>query len=95
MAGEKKDTDKIGGSGEKAGTATKELVAATPRARAVPEELQPVTELAAAAGVRPWELAGLMRAAGWAEGKQCSPSVFSLGLNAFRNRPQGGGRIAI
>lgn len=57
--------------------------------------LQPVAALAAAAGVKEWELAGLMRAAGWAEGKECSPEVFARALAAFRTRPQGSGRIVI
>jgi hypothetical protein len=57
--------------------------------------LQPVAELATAAGVKEWELAGLMRAAGWAEGKECTPEVFARALAAFRARPQGGGRIVI
>ena len=57
------------------------------------EVLQSVTELAAAAAIKPWELAGLMRAAGWAEGKYLAPSVFAKALAAFRTRRQGGGGI--
>lgn len=64
-----------------------------PRKKEPVEVLQSVTELAAAAAIKPWELAGLMRAAGWAEGKYLAPSVFAKALAAFRARRQGGGGI--
>lgn len=56
-------------------------------------KLFPVKALAGAAGVPAWELAGLMRAAGWADGKQVTPAAFGAAMAKFRNRPQGGGSI--
>jgi len=56
-------------------------------------EIMPVEELAEAEGIKSWEVAGLMRAAGWAPGKQVSKGEFDLALGRFRRRPQGGGRI--
>lgn len=55
--------------------------------------LRPVSELAAAAGLPAWELAGLARAAGWAPGKQVTEADFAAALERFRARPQGGGKI--
>ncbi len=59
------------------------------------EPLQPVEDLAKEHGIKSWELAGPMRAAGWAAGKQVTKTRFQQALNAFRHRPQGGGRINI
>ena len=59
-----------------------------------PPKIHPVEELAAAKNIESWELAGLMRAAGWAQGKQVSEDEFDLALGGFRKRPQGGGRIS-
>jgi hypothetical protein len=60
---------------------------------ATSNELAPVEELAGHAGITSWELAGLMRAAGWAPGKQATKEEFGRALDRFRKRPQGGGRI--
>jgi hypothetical protein len=57
------------------------------------KELQPVEELAAEFKVKPWELAGLMRAARWSSGKQVARAAFVGALSRFRDRRQGGGRI--
>jgi hypothetical protein len=40
-----------------------------------------------------WETAALMRSARWAPGKQVSEDDFTIALDKFRSRPQGGGRI--
>lgn len=56
-------------------------------------EIQPVEELAEAEGIKSWEVAGLMRAAGWSPGKQVTAGEFDLALARFRKRPQGGGKI--
>ena len=66
-----------------------------PQASAEPETLTPVEKLAKDAELPAWELAGLMRAAGWAGGKQVTKTVFDKALAAFRNRGQGRGRIAV
>lgn len=58
------------------------------------EKLEDVEVHALASSVPDWEVAGLMRAAGWAPGKQVTKTVFNDTLEKFRNRPQGGGRIA-
>ena len=55
--------------------------------------LMPVEELAEAKNIKSWEVAGLMRAAGWAPGKQVTKEDFDQTLGRFRRRPQGGGRI--
>ncbi len=55
--------------------------------------LYPVEELAEQLGVAAWELAGLMRAARWAEGKQVSEAEFTQALQNLRSRPLGGGVI--
>ena len=55
--------------------------------------LMPVEELAEKAGIKTWEVAGLMRAAGWAPGKQVTKEDFDQTLDRFRKRPQGGGKI--
>lgn len=68
-------------------------VSRPPVSRREVERLEAVETLAAAAGVRPWELAGLMRAARWSPGKQVAEATFEDALNRFRKRPQGGGRI--
>ena len=65
----------------------------TVRAAGRKPELFPVENLAGKQGVPGWETAALMRAAGWAAGKQVSESDFQTALNRFRSRPQGGGRI--
>ncbi|XPV77686.1 MAG: hypothetical protein ACNI27_07145 [Desulfovibrio sp.] len=51
-------------------------------------ELFPVEELAEE--LPRWEIAGLMRAAKWAEGKLVSKAEFESQLLKFRNRAQGG-----
>lgn len=56
-------------------------------------ELKPVEDLAAECGMKPALLAGLRRATGWAVGKQVSPSEFTAGVEAFKLRRMGGGRI--
>lgn len=53
----------------------------------------PVDDLAQRLRLADWELAGLMRAAGWATGKQVSEDEFLATLQRFRQRPQGSGRI--
>ena len=55
--------------------------------------LLPVEKAAEAAGVKSWETAGLMRAAGWRPGKQVTAGEFDLALSNFRKRPMAGGRI--
>lgn len=60
---------------------------------AITEELVPVETLAADAGMPAWERAALMRAAGWAPGKQIARSAFDDARAAFNRRPQGGGTI--
>lgn len=52
-----------------------------------------ISAMAEQHGVSSWELAGIMAATGWAEGKQVSETEFSAAVETFRNRPQGGGRI--
>lgn len=66
----------------------------TKKARNV-EEPQPIEILAQGANMPAWELAGVRRALGWAEGKQVTQTVFDQALAAFRKRPQGGGRITL
>ncbi|MBF0454952.1 MAG: hypothetical protein HQL72_09100 [Magnetococcales bacterium] len=68
-----------------------------PQAKPVVEEnpLQPVETLAEQSKVPGWELAGVMRAAGWAKGKQATADIFSQALAGFRNRKQGSGRIKV
>lgn len=56
-------------------------------------KLQAVEALAAARGLKPWYLAGLRRAAGWAPGKQVGPDEFAQAVEDFNRRRQGGGRI--
>jgi len=58
------------------------------------EEELGVTALAEKRALPPWELAGLMQAAGWAPGKQVTETAFDDALTRFRTRPLGGGRIA-
>jgi hypothetical protein len=65
---------------------------ARPRKKVV-GELQPVVKLAAKRAIPGWELAGLMRAAGWAEGKQVTADEFDSALQRFRERRIGGGAI--
>lgn len=89
-----KDTKDVGKSKE-AATGVKTAAKTASGANEASKDLRPVEELAAMASVKEWELAGLMRAAGWAAGKECSPALFARALTAFRSRPQGGGRIAI
>lgn len=55
--------------------------------------LYPVEELASSRGIKPGELAGLCRAKGWASGKQVSEAECEAAVEAFSNRPMGGGRI--
>lgn len=61
---------------------------------AASNELKPVEHLAKEKNIKTWELAGLMRAAGWAPGKQVAEGEFDLALNKFRRRPQGGGKLS-
>ncbi|PKN67186.1 MAG: hypothetical protein CVU57_04335 [Deltaproteobacteria bacterium HGW-Deltaproteobacteria-15] len=58
-----------------------------------PNRLRPVEELAREENLKVWETAGLMRAAGWAAGKQVDRSEFNSMLASFRKRPMGGGRL--
>ncbi|MBW2596984.1 MAG: hypothetical protein JRC93_13665 [Deltaproteobacteria bacterium] len=68
------------------------VVSLKPKAKALVKiNLSPIEELGR--DIKPWELAGLMRAAGWAEGKQVTAGDFKLALTKFRQRPQGGGKI--
>lgn len=62
------------------------------RKKAVPDTVD-VKVLAKEAGVPDWEMAGLMKAAGWAPGKHVSRDRFQAAVTSFRSRPQGGGRI--
>lgn len=57
------------------------------------DELLPVETVAKEAGLPDWEIAGLMRAAGWLPGKQVTAGEFDFALTKFRKRPQGGGKI--
>ncbi|MDD5106045.1 MAG: hypothetical protein PHC49_10560 [Desulfuromonadaceae bacterium] len=66
------------------------MVAPKPEAA---ETLHPVTELAELSGLSRAHLAGLCRAKGWAEGKQVTAAEFTSAMDAFENRPMGGGRI--
>jgi len=86
---EKKDKN------QKAAKSAAAMVAPHPlgRGKRKKEDLRPVEELAEDAGLKPWEEAGLMRAAGWAEGKQVTKGRFDEALAAFRARPQGSGRL--
>ncbi|MBI4621042.1 MAG: hypothetical protein HY739_12925 [Desulfobacterales bacterium] len=61
----------------------------------IEEDLKPVEDLAEEAELKPWETAGLARAAGWTEGKQVTKNEFDSAVSAFRCRPQGGGRIQV
>lgn len=56
-------------------------------------QLHPVERLAEAAGLKGWEMAALLRAAGWSSGKQVTESDFNDALARLRARPQGGGKI--
>lgn len=58
----------------------------------VVEPLSPVESLAAEAGLKDWETAGVLRLAGWASGKQVAKTEFEEALARFRSRPLGGGR---
>lgn len=62
-----------------------------PKKSTVPVE--DITVLAENDNIPAWELAGIMKAAGWAEGKRISGDEFTAAVKKFRNRPQGGGRI--
>jgi len=95
MAGKENGPGKETDKGSAAASSLMATMSESPAARKKEpvEVLQSVTELAAAAAIKPWELAGLMRAAGWAEGKYLAPSVFAKALAAFRVRRQGGGGI--
>lgn len=55
--------------------------------------LHPVEMLAEAAGLKPWKLAGLLRAQRWADGKQVTPAEFAAALARFEQRPMGGGKL--
>ncbi|OQY20079.1 MAG: hypothetical protein B6I36_02220 [Desulfobacteraceae bacterium 4572_35.1] len=66
---------------------------AKPRKKASAKDLQPVESLAVDLSIPPWELAGMMRAAGWAEGKQVTADEFADALQRFRSRRVGGGKI--
>lgn len=56
-------------------------------------ELFDVQKIAGQRGIPEWETAGMMRAVGWASGKQVTKTQFETALTNFRNRRQGGGRI--
>lgn len=49
-------------------------------------------DLAAERKLKPWELAGLSRLAGWAPGKMATAVEFDQALASFRARRMGGGR---
>lgn len=55
--------------------------------------LFPLDELARDNGMKPYELAGLCRAMGWAAGKQVTAAEFNQAAEAFKSRPMGGGRL--
>jgi hypothetical protein len=55
--------------------------------------LFPVEDLAGKKGLKPWYIAGLRRAAGWAPGKKVSEAEFKKAVDKFNKRPQGGGKI--
>jgi hypothetical protein len=59
------------------------------------EGLKPVETLAEEMNLASWEMAGLMQAAGWSQGKAVTETTFVKTLDNFRNRPQGGGRIEV
>jgi uncharacterized protein YjcR len=46
-----------------------------------------VEELAERLGVKPWQIAGLMKAQGWAPGKRIDESEFKAKLAAWTNGP--------
>ncbi len=54
--------------------------------------LASVEELAKESGLKPWETAGLLQAVGWTADKRVDAQTFALALEAFRTRPQGGGK---
>jgi len=56
------------------------------------EPLFHVEELAENSGLAAWELAGLKRFAGWAEGLQITENDFADALGRFNARTMGGGR---
>lgn len=55
--------------------------------------LYPVETLANNAGLKPWQLAGLRQATGWADGKQVTLSEFAAAVQRFEQRGMGGGKI--
>lgn len=57
------------------------------------KKLLPLPILAAAANIPDWELAALMQASGWADGKELTAAEFGAALAKLRKRPQGGGKI--
>lgn len=66
---------------------------ARPGKKSTAKKLLPVETLAADLKIPAWELAGMMRAAGWAEGKQVAADEFADTLQRFRIRQVGGGKI--
>lgn len=56
-------------------------------------EIFDIQALGAQNKVPGWEMAGLMRAAKWAPGKQVTQDQFAQALAMFRDRRQGSGRI--
>lgn len=77
----------------KAETPDKKTLPGKPPGGKKKEELFPIETLAKDIEMPAWEQAALMRAAGWAPGKQVSKKQFESALKNFRHRPQGGGRI--
>lgn len=53
----------------------------------VPVRDPTVEELAERLGVKPWQMAGLLRAQGWAPGKRVSEKEFQAKLVAWLNGP--------
>ena len=96
MAEEKSQKTEIGSQKSEEKKSEASMVAPHPLGKGkkkTEEGLKPVEDLAEEAKLKPWETAGLLRAAGWAEGKQVTKNEFDSVLSAFRCRPQGGGRI--
>ena len=54
--------------------------------------LQQVAELAAIHGLKPWELAGMVRAEGWTDDKAVTKAEFDAAVTRLRERRVGGGR---
>ncbi|ABB40175.1 hypothetical protein Dde_3381 [Oleidesulfovibrio alaskensis G20] len=54
--------------------------------------LQQVAELAAIHGLKPWELAGMLRAESWTDDKSVTKAEFDAAVTRLRERRVGGGR---